>query len=240
MPVQAIFHVKFIYQKYGANVLIIFVFPKYTFKINCIFASEFYRKIYGIRIVSKTYRPASDDMPKSKIEIRLEVKRLKSLITENEMLCRSAQVWTQIETNLHFMQATSVLFYWSMPGEVYTHDFIRRWSCEKTIILPVVDGNRLRLALFEGEQSLRRNATMNLYEPQGNDYPSPQTIDLAIVPGIAFDRSNHRIGRGRGYYDRLLPKLNTYNIGVCFDFQLFDSIYFEKHDIPMDEVMVND
>jgi 5-formyltetrahydrofolate cyclo-ligase len=101
----------------------------------------------------------------------------------------------------------------------------------------VVDGDRLRLALFEGEQSLRRNATMNLYEPQGDDYPASLTIELSIVPGLAFDHSNHRIGWGRGYYDRLLPNLNTYNIGVCFDFQLFESIPFGEYDVSMDEVV---
>ena len=176
---------------------------------------------------------------KSKIEIRYEVKRLKALMTEEERLSKSAQVWEQVETNPNFRQASSVLLYWSMPGEVHTHEFIRRWCGKKNIILPVIDGDRLRLALFEDEQSLRRNLTMNLYEPQGDDYPSPQTIELAIVPGIAFDRANHRIGRGRGYYDRLLPQLNTYNIGVCFDFQLFDAIPFSEYDVSMDEVVTD-
>ena len=152
-------------------------------------------------------------------------------------MLRSAQVWVQVEINPRFRKAASVLLFWSMPDELYTHDFIRRWHGEKTIILPVVDGNRLRLALFEGEESLRRNATMNLYEPQGYDYPSPETIELAIIPGIAFDRNLHRLGRGRGYYDRLLPQLNTYNIGVCFDFQLLNVIPFGEYDILMDEVV---
>ena len=172
-----------------------------------------------------------------KMILRQEIKRLKALIPEEELLRRSAQVWMRVETNPKFRQAASVLLYWSMPGEVYTHDFIRRWHGEKTIILPVVDDERLRLALFESEQSFRRNAAMNLYEPQGNDYPSPETIELAIVPGIAFDRSHHRLGRGRGYYDRLLLQLNTYNIGVCFAFQLFDAIPYEENDVAMDEVV---
>jgi len=146
-------------------------------------------------------------------------------------------VWARVEANLQFRQAASVLLYWSMPGEVDTHDFIRRWHNKKTIILPVVDGDRLRLALFEGEQSLRRNVALNLYEPQSNNYPTPQTIELAIVPGVAFDRCNHRVGWGRGYYDRLLPQLNTYHIGVCFDFQLFDSIPFGEYDVSMNEVV---
>jgi 5-formyltetrahydrofolate cyclo-ligase len=65
-----------------------------------------------------------------------------------------------------------------------------------------------------------------------------ETVELAIVPGIAFDRSNHRLGRGRGYYDRLLPQLNSYILGICFDFQLFDAIPYDEYDVPMDEVVV--
>ena len=172
-----------------------------------------------------------------KILLRQEVKRLKALMTDEELLRRSVQVWNRIETDPRFRQAASIFLYWSMPDEVHTHDFIRRWHGKKNIILPVVDGDRLRLAPFESEQSLRRNAAMNLYEPQGNDYPAPETIDLAIVPGVAFDRSQRRLGRGRGYYDRLLPQLNSYNIGVCFDFQLFDVIPYEENDVSMDEVV---
>ena len=170
---------------------------------------------------------------------RNEVKRLKALFTEDELLRKSVRVWEQVENNPHFRQAASVLLYWSIPGEVHTHDFIRRQCSNKIIILPVVDGDRLRLALFEGEQLLIRNPVMNLYEPQGSDYPSPLTIEMAIVPGMAFDRCNHRIGRGRGYYDRLLPQLRTYKMGVCFDFQLFDSIPCGKYDVDMDEVVTD-
>lgn len=170
--------------------------------------------------------------------LRQEVKRLKAQFTEQELLRKSAMIWAEVEAKPQFRQAASVLLYWSLPGEVYTHDFIRRWHGEKNIILPVVDGDRLRLALFTSEQTLRRNTVMNLYEPQGCDDALQETVELAIVPGIAFDRSNHRLGRGRGYYDRLLPQLNSYILGVCFDFQLFDAIPYDEYDVPMDEVVV--
>ncbi len=170
--------------------------------------------------------------------LRLEVKQLKEQLSEVNRLRKSALVWQQIEALPRFTQAKSVLMYWSMPDEVATHDVIKRWHKEKNFILPVVDGERLRLVAFDDELSLRRNATMNLYEPQGDDYPSPQNIELAIIPGMAFDRNNHRLGRGKGYYDQLLPLLHVYKIGVGFDFQLFDSIPYDEHDVPMDEVIV--
>lgn len=169
--------------------------------------------------------------------LRQEIKLLKEQLSEEDKVRQSASIWERLENTDRFRQAETILMYWSMSDEVQTHDFILRWCSAKTIILPVVDGDVLRLRLFEGEQALRRNATMNLYEPQGDDYPEPQNIALAVVPGIAFDRGNRRLGHGKGYYDELLPRLRAYKIGVCFDFQMFDEIPADEHDVLMDEVI---
>jgi len=160
-------------------------------------------------------------------------------MTEEDIKRGSEQVWAQVEAHSQFRESSTVLMYWSMPDEVYTHDFIKRWHGKKKIVLPVITGNQLRLALFEGEQSLKRNAAMNIYEPKGDDFILPQKIEIAIVPGVAFDQNNNRIGRGKGYYDRLLPQLNAYNLGVCFDFQIFENIPSEKHDVAMNMVVLN-
>ena len=55
---------------------------------------------------------------------------------------------------------------------------------------------------------------------------------------MAFDRAKHRLGRGKGYYDRFLSNVpNIYKIGVCFDFQKVDNVPSDDFDIPMDEVL---
>ncbi len=171
--------------------------------------------------------------------VRREMKHLKDQLSEEDKIRQAGIVWQKIEAMERFVQAGTVLMYWSMPDELPTHDFILCWCTKKTIVLPVVDGDRLRLKLFEGKEYLRRNATMNLYEPQGDDYPTPSEIDMVIVPGMAFDRHNHRLGRGKGYYDKLLPRLRAYRVGVGFDFQLLDNIPFDEHDALMDEVVLN-
>ena len=77
-------------------------------------------------------------------------------------------------------------------------------------------------------------------EPQGKDFTELEKIDLAIIPGMAFDKEGNRLGRGKGYYDRLLQQLRDctiYKIGICFDFQFLDHIPTEPHDIPVDEVI---
>ena len=60
---------------------------------------------------------------------------------------------------------------------------------------------------------------------------------MIIVPAVAYDRQGNRIGRGKGYYDRLLRKTRAMKIGVAYDFQLFDEIEVEPHDIPVDIVI---
>ena len=64
------------------------------------------------------------------------------------------------------------------------------------------------------------------------------SIELVVVPGMAFDKQGHRLGRGKGYYDRLLPKLtNAYKLGVCFPYQYIEEVPTDEHDIRMDEVL---
>ena len=75
-------------------------------------------------------------------------------------------------------------------------------------------------------------------EPTGEVFDNYTDIDLAVIPGVAFDKDGNRMGRGKGYYDRLLPKLgNTYKIGICLPFQLVEKIPTDEHDVRMDEVL---
>jgi 5-formyltetrahydrofolate cyclo-ligase len=69
-----------------------------------------------------------------------------------------------------------------------------------------------------------------------------EKIDLIVVPGSAFSRDGHRLGRGGGLFDRLLadPAAAAYKLGVCFDFQLLESIPIEPHDIVMDTVVTEE
>ena len=130
-----------------------------------------------------------------------------------------------------------MLLYHSLPDEVDTHAFIRRWSTRKHILLPVVKGDDLELRSYAGDDRLAEGA-FHIDEPTGTAFTDYAAIDLAVIPGVAFDRRGNRLGRGKGYYDRLLPRIPAaYKLGLCFPFQLLDQIPAETHDIPMDEVL---
>lgn len=74
------------------------------------------------------------------------------------------------------------------------------------------------------------------------DFQLPESIDLVLVPALAFSQDRHRLGRGGGFFDRLLagPAANAFKLGICFSFQLLDSIPSEPHDIVMDAVVTDD
>lgn len=134
-----------------------------------------------------------------------------------------------------FRQAKTVLLYHSLPDEVQTHEFIERISQDKRVILPVVAGNELILRPYTGISGLK-NGSFGIAEPTGEDFTDFDSIEIAVVPGVGFDKHGNRLGRGKGYYDRLLPKLHSYNIGICFSFQVVAEIPAEPFDHPMDEI----
>jgi 5-formyltetrahydrofolate cyclo-ligase len=70
---------------------------------------------------------------------------------------------------------------------------------------------------------------------------SAQALEVVLVPGVAFDRTGHRLGHGQGYFDRFLDTLpaDIPVIGLCFDFQLVAALPHEPHDHPVDAVLTN-
>ncbi len=174
-----------------------------------------------------------------KKQIRNQIKELKSGISFAEKIQRSKEIFQKIEQNLIFQKAECILCYWSMTDEVHTQEFIMKWADKKDFILPSVQKDVLILKKFEGTDGLRTGEKYGIQEPDGVEFTDFDKIDLVIVPGIAFDKNNNRLGRGKAYYDGLLPKLNAYKIAVCFDFQLIENIPAEKHDVKMDEIITD-
>jgi 5-formyltetrahydrofolate cyclo-ligase len=105
----------------------------------------------------------------------------------------------------------------------------------KTVVLPVVLGDELELRVYSGDDSMETGA-FGIMEPMGEPYVGD--VDVAIVPGVAFSDGGVRLGRGKGFYDRMLKSLPCYKIGLCFSFQRMDiSSLAEPHDVLMDEVV---
>jgi 5-formyltetrahydrofolate cyclo-ligase len=172
-----------------------------------------------------------------KKRIRAEIKKHATAMSPLEAAKESARIFAKLEQEPEFSKSNTLFIYWAMPGEVQTRPFIEKWLGKKRIILPVVEGNVLRLKELHDVRQMTMGQAYKIAEPDHGEYFDARAIDLAIVPGLAFDRDGHRLGRGRAYYDRLLKDMYCPKIGVCFSFQLFGAIPVETHDIPMDKVI---
>ena len=161
----------------------------------------------------------------------------KSAFTSTALLERSELILRRLEEWPPFLEAEQVALYHALPGEVQTAAFIERWYQQKHLFLPLVAGDDLRLLRYSGPESLQKGA-FGIWEPKPNGEEAEKgRIDLIIVPGVAFDRQCHRLGRGRGFYDRLLSLMDAQKVGICFDFQLVASVPVESFDRPMDHVV---
>lgn len=174
-----------------------------------------------------------------KQELRKQVRAAKREVPLEDKIRRSMPIMQKVGELALFRSAQTVLLYWSMDDEVYTHDFVNRWYKEKCLLLPCVDGDDLLLRRYTGSDSLQPGPQFGIPEPTGPVFDELDKIDMIIVPGVAFDRQNNRMGRGRGFYDRLLKTTpNAVKVGVAFSFQLFDTIPTEPFDVPMNLVVV--
>ena len=170
-----------------------------------------------------------------KKELRAHIKALKKQHTKEQLLEQSEQIMAKLECHPDFVKAERVMLYSALPDEVQTQAFLEKWHLKKTIILPTVVGDDI-VPVEYGKDTGFAVGDFNILEPQNEPYTGD--FDLIIVPGVAFDRQGNRIGRGRGYYDRFLCQhLNVKRIGICFDFQLVDTVPTEPLDITMDEVI---
>lgn len=79
-----------------------------------------------------------------------------------------------------------------------------------------------------------RSHELGFSEPIDGDIKQAQELDGFIIPGLAFDRQGHRLGRGKGYYDRSLQHSKGLRVGICYQDQLVKKIeVVEKHDLSM-------
>lgn len=134
---------------------------------------------------------------------------------------------------------STIMMYYSLDDEVDTHEAIDRLVADgKIVLLPAVtSGTEMELRQYTCPEDLKTGA-FDIKEPAGRLFTDYESIDVAIIPGMSFDEEENRLGRGKGYYDRFLPKIpRAYKIGVCFPFQKFPAIPYDNNDVKMDIVV---
>ncbi len=164
------------------------------------------------------------------------MRKEKTRYADSTLKAWSATILSELEHHPSFRKARTVVLYHSLTDEVYTHEFIETWKEKKKILLPVVCGDCLELREYAGKAQTAQGC-FGITEPLGTPFTEYDKIDLVIVPGVAFDRNKNRLGRGKGYYDKLLPLIKARKIGLCFPFQVVEQVPTEPLDIGMDDLI---
>lgn len=178
-------------------------------------------------------------MPKH--ALRTSILKKRQALDHATAVVKSERICRLLTTHPWFVEAATVALYWSIRNEVATAPILDWLKNEgKRIALPRIKGDLLEFSPFEGRESLQLGA-FKVPEPVATTTLSLEEFDLIVVPGVVFDRTGHRLGYGRGYYDRVLAELpdSVRSIGLAYDFQVVDSIITEAHDCPVDLVLTD-
>ncbi|KAF9914017.1 hypothetical protein BX616_009136 [Lobosporangium transversale] len=157
-----------------------------------------------------------------KNNIRKDMRQRLALLSSEEIRRQSAIVTEKLINMSIFKDSQNVSVYISMHGEISTLDIIRTLLDQsKTCYVPRCKGEDMDMVKVESWEdfvSLPKN-NWNIPEPRmdeirENALDTSHSLDLIIMPGLAFDRTGTRLGHGRGYYDKYLVKTNTYNKSI--------------------------
>ena len=175
----------------------------------------------------------------AKQQLRATIKAMKLSRLSPEYRAASAlRLMQAVERHPAFAAANTVMLYHALPDEPDTHGLLEKYTASKTIVLPCVAGDDIVPRVYRGEQDLRIGA-YGIAEPIGPVFEDLPAISFILVPGVAFDAAGHRLGRGKGYYDRFLSALpaRPYLLGTCFAWQEIPHVPAEPHDALMDAVL---
>jgi len=173
----------------------------------------------------------------TKNEIRRLIKEKREALDKNKKIKLDLQIQSNILSNSKFIEAKKVLFYVSFKNEVDTINLIKQSFEQKEIFVPKVNEDELEIYRIESLDDLEEGAYGILEPSNKNQRAKFVEIDLALIPGVAFDLSGHRIGFGKGFYDKLNQNLTCLKVGLAYNFQIVDNIPAEKHDLPVDLII---
>lgn len=171
-----------------------------------------------------------------KQQLRERMLASRDALSESEVEALSSGVADRLFGSRRFTEARVVAFYLSKGSEVDTSGMIgRALRLGKEVLVPVT-GSEISFARFTSFTDLRPGR-FGIREP-APPYSAPsRDPDVVVVPGVSFGLCMHRLGYGKGYYDRYLSKSPAYRIGICYDFQVVERLPTHGDDERMDEIV---
>ncbi len=174
----------------------------------------------------------------TKEEIRGQSLGLRNQMTQEDVDQKSEAILKRLEDLDVFQSAQSILFYVSVNNEVQTIPFIKKYLKEKKIYLPrLISDNQFEAVFCDDYSALKKNK-FGILEPENTSIQKKISLDLILIPGVAFDQQGNRIGMGKGYYDRfLVAHKNSRKMALAYEKQILDQLPKDLYDEPVDMIV---
>jgi len=180
-----------------------------------------------------------DPTKRTKDELRIKISRKRRYLTEQEKNRFDKQIYQNVVTLPEWKKAKNIFIYISTKEEVSTRHLIKEYLSKKKIIVPKshTKFNTLTLHEIKSFDDIKKGHYAILEPLPHTRIIDPKNIDLAIIPGIAFDKKGNRVGYGKAYYDRLAAYLQCPKIALAYEVQIVDNVPAQKHDIPVNGIV---
>jgi 5-formyltetrahydrofolate cyclo-ligase len=177
----------------------------------------------------------------AKVELRQRMREAVQRLSQAERAAASAQAGALLRRQTVWQEARAILFYAPIDGEMNLIPLLEEaLAAGRTVALPGFVPATATYGAFVIADWRRdcRPGKFGVLEPAPSCAAWPlNRLDLALVPGLAFDLSGQRLGRGRGFFDRLLARSGGVKCGVAFDSQIVARVPAEAHDVRMNFIL---
>ena len=187
-----------------------------------------------------------EEISAAKIQTREDIANILSALAEDDKSKKFRAIENRLFEFANFLEAKIALLYINGDNEVQTGNIIKRaYSYNKIVVLPAFDPKTFEMELMKVDKIAQelKSGPRGVPEPNATccKIVPIDRIDIAIIPGIAFDEKGGRIGTGRGYYDRLIPKLaiTTRKVALTLEEQIVPQVPMESHDKHVDIIITD-
>jgi len=185
-----------------------------------------------------------EEIRETKTEIRTNIAKKLAELSDSKIEKNIKKIENRLFEFANFLEANIVLLYINSTSEVNTRKILERClNYKKIVILPAFDTTKheMKLMKIDNLDTDLIPGPRGILEPDSSrcNVVPIECIDIAIIPGVAFDEKGGRIGSGDGYYDRLIPKLSitTRKVALTFETQIIPQIQMESHDRYVDIII---
>lgn len=180
------------------------------------------------------------DLQIKKDKIRKEILAKRNILSDKDINKKSDSIIKNLASYIENVQ--NIMIFMDMKTEVKITKLLELYPKKNFFISKITNSKNREMKINKYNKNELILHKFGYYESSSNDFYDEKILDVVIVPALAFDSKKNRIGFGGGYYDTFLEKVRKKNnkalfIGVCYDFQIIDSVPTEKHDVTLDFVV---